>query len=213
MSSIKKIARIPLLVTMALLLAAQTGCLGIDSENKEQVELTSDGKIVQTIVDDSGDSVTGEELENYINDKIKNYQGTSGAIALERCRVKDGKVNIVLRYDSVGDYSTFNNVTCYSGTLKEAYAAGYDFNRSFYAKNGVQLPYFTLSVTYPDSKVLILEENVTVKLPGELLAMSNGVTIAEDGAISVTQAGDDSIPAELQTTTASPVFLIYKNSK
>ncbi len=213
MSSMKKIARIPLLVTMAVLLMIQTGCLSIDSENKEEIELTSEGKIIQTIVDDSGDSVTGEELENYINDKIKNYQGTSGAIALERCRVKDGKVNIVLRYDSITDYSEFNNVICYSGTLKEAFAAGYDFNRSFYAKNGVQLPYFSLSVTYPDSRVLILEENVTVKLPGELLAVSDGIAISENGTISVSQQGDDSIPTELQTTTASPVFLIYKNSK
>ncbi len=212
MGSIKKIARIPLLAIIAFLLIIQTGCLGIDSENKEQIELTSDGKIIQTIVDDSGDSVTGEELENYINDKIKNYQGTSGAIALERCRVKDGKVNIVLRYGSIGDYSGFNNVISYSGTLKEAYTQGYDFNRSFYAKNGVQIPYFALTLTYPDSRVLILEENVTIKLPGELLAMSDGVTIAEDGTISITQAGDDSIPAKLQTTTASPVFLIYKNS-
>ena len=207
MSSRKRFIRLSLTLIMALLLIVQIGCLSVDAENKDQIELSSDGKLHQTIVDDADAS------ENYINDSIKEYQGSAGNVALERCKVRDGKVNIILNYDSAAAYAAFNNVICFDGTLKEAYDAGYDLNRTFYALNKVEIPYFALTAQYPDSKVLILEENITVKLPGELLAYSDGVTVTDDGHIQITQAADDTIPEELQVTTASPVFLIYRASK
>ena len=213
MSSRKRFIRLSLTLIMALLLIVQTGCLSVDAENKNQIELSSDGKLHQTIVDDADASVTGEELENYINDSIKEYQGSAGNVALERCKVRDGKVNIILNYDSAAAYAAFNNVICFNGTLKEAYDAGYDLNRTFYSLNKVEIPYFALPAQYPDSKVLILEENTMVKLPGELLAYSDGVTVTDDGHIQITQSADDTIPEELQVTTASPVFIIYRASK
>ncbi len=187
-------------------------CLGMDEENKTQLTLEDDGSIVQTIVDDSDGSVTGEELENYINDAISQFQSeyTGESVALEKCRVANGKVNITLEYSSANAYAAFNNVICFIGTVKEAYDAGYDFNRLFYAQNGTEVMYYELPRYSSDSQVLIIEEAVDVILPGSAIIVSEGVSFNSDGSVTVEENMDTSYSEQAQATTASPVFIIYK---
>lgn len=201
----------------ALLLAAAfilipAGCAGVDQENKNLLELRSDGRIIQTIVDDAQAGVTGEELEEYINEALTAYQdlGTGESISLENCRVMNGKVNITLHYSSVDAYSAFNQVKCFDGTIKEAYDAGYDFSRDFTALNGTHVPWVTLPSLCTDCRVLILEENLQADLPGELFLKSENVTVDQEGGISINSETDSTIPELFQTTTTEPTFLIYK---
>ena len=188
-----------------------SGCMTVDHENRSTFELREDGSVTQTIVDDSDGSVTGEELENYINESITQFQNTNSgeSVALETCRVSSGKVNITLVYSSASAYAAFNNVSCFNGTLKEAYDAGYDLNRSFYFDNGVSVPYFELPRYCYGSRVLILEEAVDVTIPGELQIVSAGITVGADGSISVDENPDDGYSEEFQASTASAVVLIY----
>ena len=51
---------------------------------------------------------------------------------------------------------------------------------------------------------------MTVKLPGELVAYSSGITVEDDGTITVDENFDQSIDERLRTVVSSPVFLIYK---
>ena len=187
-----------------------SGCAGVDKGNKTLVELKSDGQIKQTIVDDAEEDVTGEELENYVNENINAFEGTGESISVESCRVRSGKVNISLNYSSANAYAAFNNVSCFNGMVKEAYEAGYNFDRNFYALNGVKIPYFTLLSLCTDCKILILEEPVEVTLPGELYIVSDGVTVEDDGSIVIDENPDSDIPQEYQTTTQEAVYLIYK---
>lgn len=187
-----------------------SGCIGMDLENKNQLEVTQDGKIIQRIVDDTDGNITGEDLEIYTDESISVAQSQGAAISLENCRVNNGKVNLQLNYGDANSYSIFNDVTCFIGTVKEAYDAGYDFNRTFKAVNGVEVPYFSLVSLTTDCKVLILEEPVTVKLPGEVEFISDGVTVESDGSVKVDENPDETVPEVFQTTTVEPVFIIYK---
>ncbi len=187
-----------------------SGCIGMDLENKNQLEVTEDGKIIQKIVDDSDGIITGEELEIYTDENITAAQNEGASISLENCRVNNGKINLQLNYGDANSYSIFNGVTCFNGTVKEAYEAGYDFNRTFKAANGAEVPYFSLVSLTTDCKVLILEEPVTVKLPGEVEFMSDGVTVESDGTVTVAENPDETLPEIFQTTTLEPVFIIYK---
>ena len=200
------------LILAAMLLMIPAGCAGIDQENKNLLQLKSDGRITQVIVDDVQNGVTGEELENYINEAITAYQdlGTGESISLETCRVKNGKVNITLLYSSVAAYSVFNQVKCFLGTVKEAYDAGYSFEREFTSVNGADIPYFTLPALCTDCMVLIVEENIQAELPGDLFITSDDVKVDENGTIVVNGDTDVSVPELFQTTTVEPVFLIYK---
>lgn len=189
-----------------------TGCIGIDQENKTELALDEDGSITQTIVDDADNGVTGEELENYINEYIEQFYGqyTGESVALETCKVLNGKVNIVLKYSSANAYASFNNVICFNGTVKEAYDAGYDFNREFYFLDGDSLPYFELTRYSYNCELLIIEEAVTVDVPGDVYIVSSGLTVYDDGTVEVSENYDDDFSEEYSSTTVSPVFIIYE---
>ena len=131
-------------------------------------------------------------------------------VSLENCVESEGKINIDLKYSSADAYAQFNSVKCFNGTLKEAADSGYDFCYQFYAVNGASIPYYTLPALYYDYNVLIVEEAMTVKLPGELVAYSSGITVEDDGTITVDENFDQSIDERLRTVVSSPVFLIYK---
>ena len=207
----RRVLCLAFIVVLAILTSSFTGCMNVDRENRTVFELREDGSIVQEIVDDADGSITGEELENYINESIASFQSvnSSDSVALETCRVGNGKINITLVYSSASAYSAFNNVTCFTGTIKEAYNAGYDFNRSFYSLNGTSIPYFELPKYSRGCMVLIMEEPCEVRLPGELYIISEGVTQESDGGITIDAKMDESYNKDIQTTTAEPVFLIY----
>lgn len=196
-----------LLIGAALL--TQSGCFGIDQENKNTLELKENGTLTQVIVDDTEGDVTGEELEAFINESIAQVPDGE-SVSLNSCRVSGGKVNITLTYSSAAAYADFNNVTCFDGTVKEAYDAGYDFNRTFRVENGSEIPYFMLISETSDCRVLVLEEPLTVTLPGDAYIVSDGATFQTGGTVQVDANPDTTVPEEFQTTTITPAFLIYK---
>jgi hypothetical protein len=207
----KRIFRIAFIAVLLIMAWSSAGCISVDHENRTTFELRRDGTVSQVIVDDADYGITGEELENYITESIAAFQNENSgeSIALEKCRVGSGKINITLIYSSVAAYSAFNNVKCFDGTIKEAYNAGYDFNRSFYSMNGTSIPYFELPKYCQGCRVLIIEEPVDVLLPGELYIVTAGITIESGGGITVDKKTDDSYSQDVQVTTPEPAFLIY----
>ncbi len=191
-----------------VLVLSLSSCMSTDDENKITFKLSSDGTVTQVIVDDADGSVTGEELENYINESISEFQSrySGESISLEKCKVDGSKINITLTYSSVSAYALFNNVSCFVGTLKDAYDAGFDFERSFYSLNGTSIPYYELPRYCADCYVLILEEAVSVELPGDAYIVSTGVTVGSDKAVSV----DENYSDDYQAKLTNPVCIIYK---
>lgn len=199
-------------ITLIFVCTVFSGCISVDSENKTVFTLSEDGTISQTIVDDADETVTGEELENYINDEITAFQsqGNNESVSLETCRVRNGKVNITLVYSSASAYASFNNVTCFSGTLKEAYEAGYDFNRNLYDTEGSAFAYTDLTRYISECRILIIEEECSTALPGELFVASEGVSEDENGDAVVEANPDESYSEDVQGANADFTFLIYK---
>ena len=208
----KKLSRITAFGIIFFLMLALSGCIKIEAENGTIFELNDDGRITQVIVDDADESVTGEELENYINEKITEFQSDNNqeSVSLEKCVVSGGRVNISLIYSSVSAYADFNNVKCFSGTVLEAYNAGYDFNQIFHDMNGEEIPYYELARYCRSGNVLILEENVEIRLPEEATAVSEQIDITDDGRIVANAASSDESDNEYQATASSLQFVIYK---
>ncbi len=211
----KRLSRLTAFAIPVFMILSLSGCISVEKENGTVFELSEDGEVSQTIVDDADESVTGEELENYINELITEYQSTDNqnSVSLERCVVSSGKVNISLSYSSIAAYAAFNNVACFGGTVLEAYSAGYDFNRTFYDTEGNEIPYYELARYCRGGNVLILEENTELSIDGELTAMSDGVEIAEDGSIVLNGEYSDEYDSEYQSTTSNQMFIIYNTEK
>lgn len=211
----KGLSRLTAFGMAVFLTVALSGCIKIEAENGTIFELDEDGKITQVIVDDADESVTGEELENYINEKITAFQSNNNQdfVSLEKCAVNSGKVNIALIYSSISAYAGFNNVSCFNGTVLEAYNAGYDFNRVFHDMDGNEIPYYELARYCRDGNVLILKESAEIRLPGETTAMSEQVDVTDDGRIVVSDIASDELDSEYQATTPSLQFVIYNLEK
>ncbi len=190
------------------------GCT-LDEENKTSFELKKDGTITQIIVDDNTIGATGEEIEDYFNSESTEFQQINSydSVSMENCRASDEKINLEIRYSSVQAYSQFNDVKCFNGSLKDAYNEGYDLNRTFYAKNGAEVPYFMLPYLFPEGKVLIVEEAMNVKVPGSIAAYSTGVSALGSNEVVVEPNYDESVDEIFRTTIITPAFIIYNNSK
>ena len=211
----KRLLRLTALGMPIFFAISLSGCISVDRENRTVFELDADGEVKQTIVDSADESVTGEELENYINEKITEFQrnDNQNSVSLERCVVNTGKVNISLVYSSISAYAVFNNVECFNGTVIEAYNAGYDFNRTFYDTDGQEIPYYELARYCRSGNIIILEENVELKIAGDPTAFSDGVEITDDGRLVMNGEFSDEYDSEYQATASNKMFVIYSNEK
>ncbi len=185
----KKIAAV-LCVTVLLLSGLLTSCGGTSSEESE-VELTRGGKIIETTVEDfSASNYDIDELKDFIESEIKAYkEDNRGRIRVRTDKIRKDKAYLTISYNKIETYVGFNGVVCYSGTISDAWEAGYDFSMSFIlaeddyvqsnagadeedlfaeaAETQVRVSGTTV-LTDESLKVLIIETEADVVVPGDV---------------------------------------------
>ena len=74
---------------------------------------------------------SGTELRKQILDSVSEYNESAKdeRISLNSCKVSKKKARVILKYKSLEDYASFNNVLAWSGTLTTAIENGY-FDKS-----------------------------------------------------------------------------------
>ncbi len=188
--------RLTAAVSVVLLACSFTACSLPNSNANSTVAVDDEGLVTETIVESTnGDTYTEDELEEYIENEIT--QSGIGTVSLDSCSISNDSVEIVMKYDSVEDYSAFNGVPCFIGTLQEAEEAGYDiWNQTYYDSAGNVADRETLEQRAKEWKIFIVSEPIYVRVPDKILYATDNVSITGRLTAHVTSVMDDSEDTE-----------------
>ena len=190
-----------------------TGCSLPNSNENTTLSVNDAGAVTENIVEAKGsEEYTEDDLKQYIETTVSDYNTSDGkAVRLESCSVDSSTVSIKLTYASMEDYSGFNHVTAFLGTLAEAEKAGYSMDQNFLDRNGSPADPEVLSSRAKEWKVIILSEPVMVKLPDKILYATDNVSImgrlsasirtvmSEDGSGEAVSSSDQSAGSDRNT--------------
>lgn len=158
---------------MLLALCMLCGCGNNYDAKESTVFVLKNGKVVSTDVEQfSTDTYNEEELKKYIDSAIDEYNTINGknSVKLKKLSVEDNVAKLSLIYEDVNDYSKFNGIELFSGTIAEALAQGYSFSEDFAKIDGDK-------ITECDSdeinslsgyNVAVIKNNVNLNVYGEI---------------------------------------------
>ena len=139
---------------------------------------------------------------------MQEYNDAAGSerIVLGDLKFQEGQVRMMVNYENCTDYTAFNNVTLFQGTVEEAVVELYSFDDTFQNKAGETITGEEVQETAGQESVLILEEPVQVKVPGKIQYVSSNVKILSDDLAEV-QIGDE---GEDTVVTEKEAYIVYK---
>ncbi len=202
-----------LCITMLLILCmgVLSGCGKKIDADTSTVFIEKKGRIISIDVEDlDKEYYDASELEDYITTHVETYTAENGeTVEKASFDVEEGIAKLRMEYDSYEDYTGFNGIELFTGTVVTARAAGYDFDTEFYSvvkKDGeIEQKQTTKEdvLANDDNRVVIIKANVDVCVPGEVLYVS-----AQD--TKVTEKDLVSITGEGASEEASLTYIIYQ---
>lgn len=171
-------------ILVGLAVVGMTGCTKGDKVKNTTLYVEQNGKVTSAIVEAlDKDYFSIKELEKWIDEEVNTYnKENKGSIKVRKCEEESGKARVTLEFPSLEDYSTFNNVEAFFGTIEEAEKAGYSFNSEYISAKGKP------SVTGAELEgsksyyVLIVEEAQTIELDEDILYASSNVKVKGERA-------------------------------
>ncbi len=173
--------------------------------------------VLEEVIDLSKSGGSESELKSYVKNLVKDFDKDNGrdAVKIRRFSHVKGKMYVETRYKNAKTYSKFTGYTLYTGTVKGALKSGYDFNDAFIkvesSGKGRALKYGkgdyidSTKVTKEESdKVLIIRENIRVRIDGDLRYITDVATkVDSKDAVSIAQ--EDGNPDASVLT-----YIVYK---
>jgi len=173
--------------------------------------LESNGTVTfEEVTDLSEDYYDAKEMKTFVKDTIKSYNSENGknAVSLEYYAVDGDTVYCRTTYKSVDVYEDFTGYYAYAGTVAEAKSdEGLDFNDSFVTvEDGAKGDTATVDTVTEtdDNEVLVIEENCTVEVPGDIVYVTDSGTEVT-GTDTVTISASDSDADALEKA-----YIVYK---
>lgn len=193
--------------TMILCMGLLSGCSKKTDVDTSTVFIEKKGKITSVDVEALDKDYYDEaELESYITDHVNDYTSENGnTVEMASFTVTDQVAKLQMQYDSCEDYTAFNGIELYDGTVVEAEAAGYDFDTDFISASDEDTKKVSKDDVLADdnNKVVIIKANVDVKVDGTILYVSKENT-------KVTEKNKVSITGEGSAEEAALTYIIYK---
>ena len=193
--------------TMILCMGLLSGCSKKTDVDTSTVFIEKKGKITSVDVEALDKDYYDEaELESYITDHVNDYTSENGnTVEMASFTVTDQVAKLQIQYDSYEDYTAFNGIELYDGTVVEAEAAGYDFDTDFISASDEDTKKVSKDDVLADdnNKVVIIKANVDVKVDGTILYVSKENT-------KVTEKNKVSITGEGSAEEAALTYIIYK---
>ena len=211
----RKAGRLTLFILTIALVLSLAGC-GEFLKSVNSLEIDSGGNVKAfSISEFDKEYYSGTELRKQILDSVSEYNESAKdeRISLNSCKVSKKKARVILKYKSLEDYASFNNVLAWSGTLTTAIENGYfDKSTAVISSDGTLKTTIgeleskfggkTASRRGNDLHVLIVEEPLMIKVPGKIRYTIGDVTM--EGGYAITGAGS------LTTLLDEPCYIIYK---
>ncbi len=181
---------ISLLISVAVMAGLLAGC-GTDYYTADStVFVSKKGSVVSTDVEQFDTSTYKEDdLQEYVDQSIDTYNDKNdGAVKLKKLTVEDGKASLTIKYDSAEEYTGFNGIELFSGTIAEALAAGYDFKVDFAAIDDGKAKACDTSEFMDDDgyKVVVYKGSSNIHVDGKILYASiKDVKLVDEKTVSI----------------------------
>lgn len=187
---------------VAAILAAMLllgGCGQKFEPTESTLFVTSKGMVKSAIIESfDKDYYDFDEFSKEVDQSVKEYcLGTDGeAVTLESITEVNQEVSLFMNYETVKDYSAFNEVLLFCGTYEEAKAAGY-VPTGLTSPEGKEIAVDSEELN--ELKVIVTEESITIQTAGKIRYMSDNVTYLDKKLAKVLEAGG-----------SHPAFILYK---
>lgn len=195
-------------LAMVLCIGILSGCGTNYNAEKSTVYVQKNGKIVSTDVEEFDTSVYDESaLKSYIDDAIDSYtsENGSGKVKLQSLSVEDNKATLIIEYASADDYTNFNGVQLFTGTIAEALAAGYTFDGDFASISDDKAVVCDASEfkNQDGFKVCIIKANTNLTVAGDIrYASVENVSLVDKKTISIA-AGNNLLGQAVASTEST----------
>ncbi|WP_022778759.1 hypothetical protein [Butyrivibrio sp. AE3009] len=185
-------------VLTALLLIPSIVLIGCGSSKVDSttISIDKDGKVVSTIIEDFGESYYDlQELSDMATKEASVYNSDfmNDKVFLESVSKDEetGKVTMVLSYNSASDYSHFNQVSLFYGTVSEALEKGYKISEQLVDKDGNTLGEAGIQ-EHLDNHIIISSDKSNIKVPYNISYMSKGTNLKGKKEALFTEVSTDS---------------------
>lgn len=148
------------------------------------IEAKKNGAIVHTIVEEFTEEYYSlDDLTQMMTEACETYNQTAGegSVIVESAELEDGVLTAVMRYEDAADYTAFNGLPMFSGTVQEAVNAGYNMNVKLYPADGGEVPIGKEELLeMGDSHLVILREEMDVDVWDDVLYHTANVMSTSD---------------------------------
>ena len=164
----------------AIALLTMTGC-GETKAGITSVAIDKEGKVTHEIYEKfDRDYYDIQGLSDMAAKEISEYnvEYDTPKVALEKAEfVEDEKsARLSMIYESASDYSHFNQVSLFYGTVQEALDRGYEISKGLVNESGEKIDQDVIDESL-EKHIIITSEKIDVITPYNIEYMSNGVSL------------------------------------
>lgn len=201
-------------VALSFAVGLMTGCGDTYEAVESTVFIQKDGTILSTDIE-SFDPGTYDEsgLKSFVEEAISDYNADHGveSVKLNDLSFEDGKAKLSIEYASTIDYTKFNDIELFNGSIAEALAAGYNFDGEFAEfKDGKKTLCDASAFLNGDGyKVVIIKANTNVHVNGKVkYASVKNVSMIDSSTVAIS---NEAVQEEVvedepeETETVEPV--------
>ncbi|MCR5101799.1 MAG: hypothetical protein K6B41_10635 [Butyrivibrio sp.] len=185
------------IITAMLFCFLLVGCGTFNPADAEvsTISIDKEENITSVVVDSfEQDYYDLEELRTMINSEISsfNIEYGEGCASLEDLTQEDGQVKMVMKYSSASNYSHFNQIALFYGTVSEALMRGYDLSVDFYNTDGEQVSAEDIS-SLSEQHIVITADNSNIDTPYKIKYMTSGVTLNGSSEAILPETSDGNV--------------------
>ena len=141
--------------------------------------MDKEGKVESVLYDAfDKDYYSLDELKNMAEEEISDYNSEyeNPRITLSDAQVleEEGVVKLTMQFESAQDYSYYNQVDMFYGTVADARSAGYELNLNLVDDKGDKIDPSIIDQN-PDRHIIITSDKTNIKTPYNIEYMSKGV--------------------------------------
>lgn len=188
---------------MALTLLSILFLVGCGEGQKESLmSIDKDGMVKSYIVEDfTASYYDAEELKASVSEDILSFNEESEetVIELTKFQAEEGVLRATIEYKNAEIYEEFNEETLFVGSIEAALEKGYKINASFYSIQDMETALKFADVKEEAYHIIIFSEPVSVKAPGKVLYVSDGL-----------QKGNGSKNVAVTDNTQEIYYIIYE---
>lgn len=177
--------------------------------SESTLTLRNDGSIrLEEVIDLKEYNISKHDIKKSVLNEIEAYNNKSktGHVEFVRMSTKDDKTYLETTYKNVSTYNKYTEYNLYTNTMKKAVKKGPDFNASFSSvKDGKKKSALSVDkVKKLSGNIITIDENIVVKVPGDICAVSGDNTKVQDkDKVKITSQDGNA-------DSAAVTYIIYK---